>query len=117
MYAKVISISFIVGFIAACLLSGWYFKTTSDRSIRAIEDRYTAIESSNTKLREENNRVIILNNNLIKLQQEDATTLERAKFILGEYEKGTSATKDTIARIEKGIETLARLIKLLSEDE
>jgi hypothetical protein len=82
-----------------------------------LEAGYTIIEGTNSKLREENSKLISNNKQLRDEQQRSADLISTGQGIIREFEEGLGESLGTIDRIERTIGTLEQLITVLySED-
>lgn len=96
---------------------GAFQQRRANKLVNQLEIGYSALEKSNTILR--NTNLILVDNNkrLRGEQQKSADLISAGQDIVREFQDGISNSLSTIDRIEKGFETLERLIGILFEED
>ena len=112
---KKIIISFILLFTSA-FISNYLTKKGADKTISELERRYSAIEDSNIKLREQNKKLINTNERLREQLDDSTGIIKSVKLTIGELETGVAESTDIIERIERTVEAIGRIINKLPEE-
>ena len=107
----------LVVILMACTggITGWITQERANTAYDELEVRYLAIEKSNTNLQTLNTGLISNNTRLTGELAISNGFVLGARDIIGKLTSGVGETEDTIERIERTVEAIEGIIRLLPE--